>query len=307
MSEIVVSVCMITYNHEPFIEKAIASVLHQQTNFQYELVIAEDNSSDATRALCEKYAALNPEVIRLRTAGDKNKGMSQNFLEAIEACKGKYIAFCEGDDYWTDPFKLQMQVDFLENHPECVLSCTRYEIFDYSRNTFVHDDIKLLNPNEKGRFFNLEEAFSNWITKTLTVVFRRDAFDLRVTSQYKLLRDTHLIFHVLSAGKGYLHNVFTGVYNIHDAGVWSPLSHERKALVTYNVFNELSAINQHSDVLRKSYLLSLRDYLNIKIHNCRNPLFAKEVYIFMWKYLREIHSFAFFKEYLLHVLKKQFS
>jgi len=106
-----VSVCMITYNHEPFIRQCIDGVLMQKTNFPFFLVIGEDYSTDNTRGVCEDYFHLYPQQIKLLPS-DRNLGIIPNFIRTIEACDSKYIAFCEGDDYWTDPLKLQKQVDF---------------------------------------------------------------------------------------------------------------------------------------------------------------------------------------------------
>lgn len=120
-NNLVVSVCIITYNHEYYIREAIESVLMQKTEFNLELVIGEDCSTDITKTICEDYSLKNPDKIRLLST-EKNLGMMPNFIRTLKSCSGKYIAICEGDDYWTDPFKLQKQIDFLEGHPEFSLS-----------------------------------------------------------------------------------------------------------------------------------------------------------------------------------------
>ncbi|HND88872.1 MAG TPA: glycosyltransferase, partial [Saprospiraceae bacterium] len=112
-----VSVCMITYKQEAYIGKAIESVLMQQTDFPIELVIGEDASPDGTLRICQHYQALHPDKIRLMT-GEKNMGFSWNFARTLWATRGEYIALLEGDDYWTDPLKLQKQVDFLRKSPD---------------------------------------------------------------------------------------------------------------------------------------------------------------------------------------------
>jgi len=111
--KIIVSVCMITYNHGSYIKEAIEGVLAQKTNFPIELVIGEDCSIDSTRSICETYLQKHADIINLLPS-KKNNGLMPNFIRTLEACKGKYIALCEGDDYWTDPLKLQKQVDFLD-------------------------------------------------------------------------------------------------------------------------------------------------------------------------------------------------
>src|SRR3990167_1123773 len=111
-----VSVCMVTYNHEKYIAQAIESVLMQKTNFDYELVIGEDCSTDKTKKIIIKYQKRYPKIIRI-ILNKKNLGAGLNFVQILEACKGEYIALLDGDDYWTDPVKLQKQVDFLDNNP----------------------------------------------------------------------------------------------------------------------------------------------------------------------------------------------
>jgi|TARA_B110000879_G_scaffold211061_1_gene302659 glycosyltransferase involved in cell wall biosynthesis len=108
---------MVTYNHEAFIREALDSVLCQNVDFTYEIVIGEDCSPDNTRAIIKEYEALHPDLIK-PIYHEKNVGASRNAYEfTLPKCQGKYIAVLEGDDYWTDPNKLQKQVDFLEENP----------------------------------------------------------------------------------------------------------------------------------------------------------------------------------------------
>src|SRR6266576_3052599 len=115
-----VSALIVTYNQEKFIEQAVRSALMQQVNFPYEIVIGEDCSTDNTRAIVERLASENPGKIRA-ILRDKNLGMHGNHRATYNECRGQYIAMLEGDDYWTDPHKLQKQADFLDTHPECCL------------------------------------------------------------------------------------------------------------------------------------------------------------------------------------------
>src|SRR3990167_48992 len=128
MTEPLVSVKMITYNHAPFIVQAIDGVLQQKTHFIFELVIGEDCSTDGTHEIVLEYQKRYPNIIRVVTS-DKNVGMKKNSYRAMKACQGKYIAYCEGDDYWHHPFKLQKQVDYLESHSECGLVYASYNVY----------------------------------------------------------------------------------------------------------------------------------------------------------------------------------
>ncbi len=140
----VVSVHMITYNHAPYIAEAIEGVLRQKTSFPFELVIGEDCSTDGTREIVFDYQKKFPEIIRVITS-EKNVGSRKNGLRTAAACRGKYIAFCEGDDYWHNPFKLQKQVDFLEGHPACGLVFSSYDVFDVRSSKKIGDFIKYKN------------------------------------------------------------------------------------------------------------------------------------------------------------------
>ncbi len=124
-----VSICTITYNHENFIVEALDSFLMQETNFPFEIVIDDDCSPDGTVDVIKQYMEKYPKIMNARLR-EKNVGSMTNFMENMQRAKGKYIAICEGDDYWTDPLKIQKQVDFLEENDEYVLTYSRIEAFN---------------------------------------------------------------------------------------------------------------------------------------------------------------------------------
>ncbi|WP_214823615.1 glycosyltransferase [Exiguobacterium sp. s28] len=119
---VMVSINCITYNHESYIAKAIEGFLMQETNFEVEILIHEDASTDRTADIVRSYETKYPDKIRViyQTENQYSKGVFVNLLND-ERARGKYIALCDGDDYWTDPKKLQKQVDYMESHPECTL------------------------------------------------------------------------------------------------------------------------------------------------------------------------------------------
>lgn len=178
-----VSICMITYNHEKYITQAIESVLMQKTNFQSELIIGEDCSKDNTRDICEEYARNKPKKIRLFPS-DKNIGMTGNLIRTLSACKGKYIAICEGDDFWTDQYKLQKQVDFMEANPDYGLVYTDINVIDENNDLIYWPPLIENRKRYKSGwvFFNtLSGAFIN----TLTACFRTE-----LISELKDKKDT---------------------------------------------------------------------------------------------------------------------
>ncbi len=121
MTQPKVSVFMITYNHEKYISEAIEGILMQRTNFDYDIVIGEDCSTDNTRNIILDYQKKYPGKFKL-LLHDTNIGANANQKAVLNNCSGKYIAFCEGDDYWTDPLKLQKQIDLMESYPSHNLS-----------------------------------------------------------------------------------------------------------------------------------------------------------------------------------------
>lgn len=115
-----VSIRTATYNHEKYIAQCLEGILMQKTTFPFEIVIGDDCSTDKTLEIVRSYERRYPHIIRVLTS-ETNCGAAHNSLKIHRACRGKYMAFCEGDDYWIDPLKLQKQVDLMEAHPECSL------------------------------------------------------------------------------------------------------------------------------------------------------------------------------------------
>lgn len=173
MSEPLVSVKMITYNHGPYIAQAIEGVLQQKTNFRFELVIGEDCSTDRTREIVFKCEKKYPDVIRVITS-DTNVGAKKNSYRTDKACRGRYIAFCEGDDYWTDPYKLQKQVDFLENHQDYgMVHGDAGELIQDSRNFY---ESKRIDSKQTPSGYIYEQLLVKNFIYTLTVVVRKQVY-----------------------------------------------------------------------------------------------------------------------------------
>lgn len=168
-----VTICMITYNHESYIRYAIDGVLMQKTSFQIELIIGEDCSTDNTRKIIRDYEN-KCNGIMFVDYHKANHGMIDNLISAIKSARGKYIALCEGDDYWTDPLKLQKQVDFLEANPEYGLVSSDINLIDENGNPLPDNNmVKRQRENFKPTvdFFDLLKT--NQIN-TLTVCARAE-------------------------------------------------------------------------------------------------------------------------------------
>jgi glycosyltransferase involved in cell wall biosynthesis len=118
MTKPLVSVCTLTYNQQDFIRQTVESLLMQETSFEYEVVISDDGSTDDTLKIIRDIIENHKNGHRIKLLAHKNMGVLPNYIYTFPQCEGKYIAFCEGDDYWTDPQKLEIQAQFLEQNPD---------------------------------------------------------------------------------------------------------------------------------------------------------------------------------------------
>jgi len=212
-----VSICSITYNHDKYIKDAMDGFLKQETNFPFEIVISDDCSTDNTRSLLKGYLERFPDKIRLLLP-EENLGVVKNFSTTIAACRGKYIALCEGDDYWTDPLKLQKQVDFMEAHPECSLCCHKVLIINTNglRPNSVFPDI------DGDKILDSEFLYEHAFIRTSSVMYRNVDLDglLKFLEGFKV-GDSPLFY--FFAQKGYIGflDELMSAYRIHDNSLWS--------------------------------------------------------------------------------------
>ena len=215
--EPLVSVYMLTYNHEPFIAQAIEGVLAQKTDFPIELVIGEDCSTDRTLEIVSEYQQKHPDVIRVITS-DINVGVKENVKRTRGFLRGKYIAPCEGDDYWINPFKLQKQVDYLEKNQEYALVAHRIHVVD--RNGYILER-KIGQGHNKCTITQLDCISQGIGMHHCSLVYRNVLKDLP-DYYYKVASgDSALVVFVLGYGNGYFFNEIMSCYRINESGIWS--------------------------------------------------------------------------------------
>lgn len=204
---------MIAYNHEPHIGRAVQSVLDQDTPFRVELVVGEDCSTDGTRAVLEEYARRYPDRVRLLLA-EENRGMMANFMATLSACDGRYVALCEGDDYWVDARKLLMQVSYMEAHPAASVCF---------HNAWVEDEEgrrTLFHARPRGRVSRGRDLLKQWLMPTASVLFRNPGFaDFPAFFAHATHGDLALFLLLAEGGTlDYLDEVMS-VYRRHPGGV----------------------------------------------------------------------------------------
>lgn len=208
-----VSVIMVAYNHEKYLGQAIEGVVCQRTDFDFELVIAEDCSPDNTRNIALAYQQKYPRLIKIITS-DTNVGFGENFARAKEYCTSEFIAICDGDDYWADNHKLQKQIDFLRAHRECTLCAHKVQLFNDTEQRYgvlwpVNDYPPV---TDLGTFLK-----KDLIYHSASLVFRREIWDV-VDETWSLLPYWDYFIKVLAGEKGKLGfiNQLMSIYRIHN-------------------------------------------------------------------------------------------
>jgi glycosyltransferase involved in cell wall biosynthesis len=227
-----VSVAMITYNHERFITRAIESVLAQRTSFPIELIIGEDASSDDTRMHIEMLSAKAPELIRTLTR-PTNIGMHRNLEGVLQECRGEFIAFLEGDDYWISKEKLQMQADVLQENDRAVGVFHSAALVDD-----LGKEIGEIWPYRVLTEIGTRELLDNPVIPTASVMLRRRALVALPDSYRKLkMRDWPMWVFASLYGSWLCLPKIMAAYRVHDGGSWTSLTKVARQSAVIELFN----------------------------------------------------------------------
>jgi len=222
-----VSIICVTYNHENYIEDAIKGFLIQETDFPFEILIHDDASTDNTAKIIRQYEKQYPKLFRTiyQTKNQYSKGNKPGQI-LTKMAKGKYIAICEGDDYWTDPTKLQKQGDYLEAHPDVVISFFNTNLYYEDTKQFG----KLFLKQEKCKNYTAEELITipTWLP-TSTRVYRNIDFG-NIPERNKVLNGDDFLTSILGnyGGAHYQNNIEPTIYRVHSEGLWQGINLQEK-------------------------------------------------------------------------------
>ena len=251
-----VSILVITYNQEHLISQAINSILSQEVNFAYEIVIGEDASTDRTREIVVELGSQYPDKIRVllrdpeEADRDRRIGLAGkiNYLTTLRECRGEYIAHLDGDDYFTSPHKLQRQVDFLDAHPECAI-CFHNVAAIYENGNAGPET--LCSPEQKP-ITDIEELLWGNFIPACSIMFRREPL-LEIPDWFLTVKMGDWPLNILKAqqGKiGYIDEVMAA-YRVHAAGVWTLRKRSHQILTSIRVLDNIdrdSAFKYHATI-----------------------------------------------------------
>ena len=258
MGNILVSINCITFNHENYIREAIESFLIQETNFDFEILIGDDCSKDNTQNIINEYIEKYPDKVKLITSKE-NVGARKNARRVFEASRGKYIAVCEGDDFWTDPKKLQKQFDYMEKNKECNLV--------FSNVKHLNDKTKKVNINNvtKGGKYYLEEVILNGggFIPTATIFYRKNIME-NPPAFYEKASVGDYPLQIICSLDGYVYCMeeVTAMYRVDVKNSWTSKQLKRinKEIYINNWNNTLSLLDmvneytqyRYNDIIMKS-------------------------------------------------------
>lgn len=244
-----VSVVMITYNHQEYIIEALEGVFIQRCNFEYEVILANDCSTDNSDEIIVSYLNNHPKNKYVKyTYHENNKGIISNFIWTLQKSKGKYVALCEGDDYWNDPLKLQKQVDFLDNNINYSAIAT-----NSIKKNEVNNTISLFLNSDENQILNIDNLLKERKFHTASLMFRNsnlESFNLPML----LSADRYLFLFLASKNPIFYLNEVTCVYRVNDGGI-------SRRVNSNSMMLDLNLITSAAEFLKKNQLNVLKTFV----------------------------------------------
>lgn len=276
----------LTFNHERFLKDTLEGFLMQKTTFPFVAIVHEDASTDNTAEVLREYAEKYPDIILPIYEAENQYSKRDGSLEKImnNACKktgAKYIAICEGDDYWTDSLKLQNQVDFLEQNLEYSFTCHRFSIYDEKSQQWYYDYGYKLFKEGHNLDINIDLFLKIWVTQPLTAVIRKSLWDEynNFSKKFNYSRDVHLFYFLLTKGKGIALNKNMGVYRWHDGGIARGSNRNDRIKTSYSIFKELFFATHDKKILNLYLNFIIQLYSIQKTNRIKKELYNEAITI----------------------------
>lgn len=222
-NQIIVSIKCLVYNHAPYIRQCLDGFVMQKTNFAFEAIVHDDASTDGTQDIIREYAEKYPDVIKpiyeTENQYSKRDGSLRRIMNEAISPSTKYIALCEGDDYWIDPYKLQKQVDFLETHPDYTMVCNRTKLYSEKKKAFIGENYCY---NHNCTIKTKDVIYrSGLFISTCSIIYRKEIKDNYPDYCIKCaVGDYPLQIMAAMKGKVYYFNNVMSVYRVQNSNSW---------------------------------------------------------------------------------------
>ncbi len=272
-----VSIRCLVYNHALYLRQCLDGFIMQKTNFVFEVIVHDDASTDDSAAIIQEYAEKYPSIIKpiyeTENQYSKHDGSLGKVLNAAICPKAKYIAMCEGDDYWTDPLKLQKQVDFLEQNPSYVFCCHRFKIWLENEKKFKEEYADAYYHSNKNLEITYSLMLKTWITQPLTTLIRSKAYweVYQELELYHHVRDIHLFYLLMKRGRGISLNDNMGVYRWHSKGISSMVDKKLHSRDFFLIVKELIQYHHKDSYIKGLFSIACIERLHwddeIALHN----------------------------------------
>lgn len=251
-----VTVCTLAYNHAPFIRQCMDGVMMQVADFGIEFIVHDDASTDGTPEVIREYATNHGQTIRtiLQPRNVCSQGIDIHEAFFFPNARGRYIAFCEGDDYWTDPYKLSKQVAYLEAHPESSCCFGRFEVLDSKSGNMEGTFPKAETLRDGGDIVQLRDYLASYRTKYLTCMFRSSLAPRVRKEIYPFVCDIVLFSEFLQHGSGKILDDVFGVYRKHPGGISSTVSGLDFTVLQLRALRSVWRNNRAIPSISKAYL-----------------------------------------------------
>lgn len=271
---LLVSVCLTTYNHEQYLERALDSILAQEVDFEYEIIIAEDCSQDRTRNICEEYKKRYPDLVKL-ILQEQNVGLIRNNVSLMNQASGKYIAVCSGDDYWCDTKKLQKQINFLQDNLDYSMCFTNA----YEESNLPWEEYKreIYGTAQDKEYFG-SQILEYLIVPASSVVFRNNLIDFDFLLKRKFYAEDLVMYLKLNEfGKIRGLSDITTVYTRHVDSVMIKEVQDIEMMLEKHITNFISIDEElnykYHSIIRKDLALSYYKISKIKYKQKRILMF----------------------------------
>lgn len=246
-----ISVIITSYNHEKYIAQCVDSILAQKGDFEMEIVVGDDCSRDRTGAILEGYRQKHPNLIRI-LHDDKNLGITRNLKRCLDACTGEFIAICEGDDYWTDPYKLQKQSQYLRARPDFAMCFSTLNLYYEAENKFVLFEDQLKFPRDE---VNIHDLIKNNLIGNFSCCMYRTKAVRKLSPRLFEFFTVDWMFNmaISQIGRiGYIRESLS-VYRKHDSGAWTGKTQVQQAtelLILIDTYNHFLQYRYNADFLK---------------------------------------------------------